>query len=89
MSSLKYKNPETGEWEELTGVVAGMLPAVYDPQGKQTDIFQYVDDAVSNVTVEPEDILPAVTAADNGKFLRVKDGAWVVATVRNAEEVSF
>ena len=30
-----------------------------------------------------------VTASDNGKFLRVVNGAWAAATVPNAEEVAF
>lgn len=56
MPSLKFKNPETGEWEELTvGVI----------------------------------VAPEVTTEDNGKFLRVVNGTWSAATVRNAEEVSF
>lgn len=33
--------------------------------------------------------LPAHTSADNGKFLRIVDGAPAWATVQNAEEVSF
>ena len=33
--------------------------------------------------------LPAVTSTDNGKFLRVVDGAWAAANVQNAEAVSF
>lgn len=33
--------------------------------------------------------VPAVTTADNGKFLRVVSGAWVAATVDNANGVSF
>lgn len=33
--------------------------------------------------------VPVATASDNGKFLRVVDGAPVWATVQNAEEVSF
>lgn len=33
--------------------------------------------------------VPAVTAADNGKFLRVVSGAWAAATVDNANGVSF
>ncbi|MBO5435879.1 hypothetical protein J6A31_08805 [bacterium] len=34
--------------------------------------------------------LPSVTTDDAGKFLRVSDaGAWIVASVSNAEEVSF
>lgn len=33
--------------------------------------------------------LPAVTSADNGKFLRVVSGAWAAATVPAAESTSF
>lgn len=33
--------------------------------------------------------LPPVTAADNGKFMRVVDGAWGAATITNAEEVTY
>ena len=33
--------------------------------------------------------VPAVTNADNGKFLRVVNGAWAVAEVDNASGVSF
>ena len=35
------------------------------------------------------DVLPQVTASDNGKFLRVVNGAWAVAEVDNASGVSF
>lgn len=34
-------------------------------------------------------LLPTVTTADNGKFLRVVNGAWAAATVNNANGVSF
>ena len=33
--------------------------------------------------------VPAVTASDNGKFLRVVNGAWAVAAIDNASGVSF
>ena len=33
--------------------------------------------------------LPSVTAADNGKFMRVVGGAWGAATITNAEEVTY
>ena len=33
--------------------------------------------------------VPTVTAADNGKFLRVVSGAWAAATINNANGVSF
>lgn len=31
---------------------ADMMQATYDPQGKQTDVFRYVDDAVDGITAE-------------------------------------
>ncbi len=34
-------------------------------------------------------VLPTVTTADNGKFLRVSDGVWVAESIPNAEEASF
>lgn len=33
--------------------------------------------------------VPAVSASDNGKFLRVVDGAWVATAVPSAEEEKF
>ena len=33
--------------------------------------------------------LPSVSTADNGKFLRVVDGAWSAVIVNSAEGVSF
>ena len=40
-------------------------------------------------TVEIPEGVPAVTTADNGKFLRVVNGAWAVAEVDNANGVKF
>lgn len=34
-------------------------------------------------------LLPAVTAADNGKVLRVVNGAWAAAAINDANGVSF
>ena len=36
-----------------------------------------------------ESFLPDVTASDNGKFLRVSNGAWAAATITNANGGSF
>ena len=33
--------------------------------------------------------VPAVTASDNGKFLRVVSGAWAIASINNANGGSF
>lgn len=43
-----------------------MTAAVYDPQNKQTDVFKYVDDAVSNIDVEIT--ADEVTFADGETF---------------------
>lgn len=139
-----------------------MLAAVYDPQGKQQDIYKYVDDKIAEIptpdvsgkldktgdgsnvtaaftaastraniatgeklsvlfgkivkwlsdlgslafksTVAKSDLASDVqtslgkadsavnvfvTAADNGKFLRVVNGVWAATTVDNANGVSF
>ena len=50
------------------------------------------DSIVSALEAINEDgsAFPTPTAADSGKYLRVDNsGAWVLATVPNAEEVSF
>ena len=44
----------------------------------------------SSGVVEPaEDSLPTVTSSDNGKVLRVVDGAWVASALPSASGVSF
>ena len=40
-------------------------------------------------TVEIPERVPSVTTADNGKFLRVVNGAWAAAAIDNANGVSF
>lgn len=71
-----------------------MLKSVYDPQGKNQDAFKYADDAVRDIPSQEADLvevseLPVVTAADNGKFLRVVGGVWSAEAVLNANGVSF
>ena len=48
-----------------------------------------VYNAITAVSADIDERIPKVTADDNGKFLRVVNGAPAWATVRNAEEVSF
>lgn len=46
-------------------------------------VTAYIDSSIN-------DILPEISSDDEGKFLRVSsDGTWEVATITNAEEVSF
>ena len=45
-----------------------------------------VNGQTGNVTISS---LPAVTTADNGKFLRVVNGAWVAESIPNANGGSF
>ena len=45
-----------------------------------------VNGKTGDVTVRE---VPAVTTSDNGKFLRVVNGAWAVAAIDNASGVSF
>lgn len=61
-----------------------METSVYDPQGKMTDVFKYVDDSLADFSA-----LPIVSASNNGAFLRVVDGAWAAMAVPSAEEASF
>lgn len=46
-----------------------------------------IDDLSSSITSITG--LPAVTYADNGKFLRVVDGTWSAVTIPSAEEATF
>ena len=45
-----------------------------------------VNGKTGDVTVRE---VPSVTTSDNGKFLRVVNGAWAVAAIDNASGVSF
>ena len=44
-----------------------------------------MDEVISHIN----GTFPTVTTEDNGKFLRVVNGAWVAVSVPNAEEASF
>lgn len=66
------------------------------------NVSDIIDNLTTNVSNKPlsaaqgvalkaliDGILPAVTTADNGKFLRVSDGVWSAVTLTNAEEVAY
>lgn len=52
-----------------------------------------IDQAIEDVRTNKEEWskkeLPTVTASDNGKFLRVVNGAWAAASISDANGVSF
>ena len=65
----------------ITGATVGQIAKItaVDTDGKPT-AWEPVDMANS---------LPTVTASDNGKFLRVVNGAWAAAEIASAGGVSF
>lgn len=61
----------------------------YNSQYTGAQIDEAIGDVRNNKEEWSEKELPAVTAADNGKFLRVVGGAWAAETINDAEGVSF
>ena len=60
--------------------------AQYSAQNPPPYPVTSVNGKTGDVTVRE---VPSVTTSDNGKFLRVVNGAWAVAEVDNANGVSF
>lgn len=65
----------------FTGVAIAPTPSVSD-NSTRIATTAWVNDKI-------DVILPSVTSLDNGKFLRVVNGAWAAASVSNANGVSF
>lgn len=61
----------------------------YNSAHTGAEIDQAVSDVKNNKVAWSAKELPAVTASDNGKFLRVVNGVWAASTVDNANGVSF
>nr|DAH69699.1 MAG TPA: hypothetical protein [Caudoviricetes sp.] len=61
----------------------------YNSQYTGAQIDEAIGDVRENKDAWNEKELPAVTASDNGKFLRVENGAWTAEAVSDAEGVSF
>ena len=47
---MEFGIPKGDKGEDATAVEGAMSSVIYDPQDKETDIFQYVDDAVAGST---------------------------------------
>lgn len=97
--SLATGEPASVSKELVDGVVKLILGI---PRGERGEKGAYPDitEAVKGMvlTAGKDDLpvwreapsgTPEVTAADNGKFLRVVNGAWAAETVQSAEGVSF
>lgn len=94
-NGLWYGNPPGSVYE-----AEGYKPVRYtDPPTTEPgyiavpDWVETAEEIVQTWTEElnPDEIrlLPVVTASDNGKFLRVENGAWAAETVPSAETASF
>ena len=90
-------NGKLAKAPSITGT-GDMKKSVYDPTGiveQSGGIADYVANNAPVVSVNGKtgDVtiheVPSVTTADNGKFLRVVNGAWAVVTISDASGVSF
>ena len=61
----------------------------YNSQYTGAQIDEAVGDVRENKEAWSKKELPAVTASDNGKFLRVANGAWAAVEIANANGGSF
>ena len=61
----------------------------YNSAHTAAEIDQAVSDVQNNKDAWGAKELPAVTASDNGKFLRVVSGAWAAVEIANANGGSF
>ena len=82
--------------DETTINISGILKGENNKIVPATPGVDYVvpgDSTVTSVNGQTGAVtvheVPSVTTSDNGKFLRVVNGAWAVAAIDNANGVSF
>lgn len=61
----------------------------YNSQYTGAQIDEAIGDVRENKDAWGKKELPAVTTSDNGKFLRVVNGAWAAVSISDANGVSF
>ena len=61
----------------------------YNSQYTGAQIDEAIGDVRDNKEAWSKKELPAVTASDNGKFLRVVNGAWAAVSISDANGVNF
>lgn len=86
-------NPGTGitqgEGETSENYLNVVLSGKLDRTGWTPNQYLGTDENGTVVEKEAADALPAVTEADEGKFLRVSGGVWAAETLERAEEVAY
>ena len=61
----------------------------YNSQYTGVQIDEAIGDVRDNKEAWSKKELPAVTTSDNGKFLRVVNGAWAAVSISDANGVNF
>ena len=90
---LSTNDYTTAEKNKLAGIATGATKITVDStllSGSTNPVQnRVVNNAILQLYSAISAAIPSVTAADNGKFMTVVNGAWAAETVPNAEEASF
>lgn len=77
----------TAYYFQTDSYLYGTVPSTRKVNNKE--LSKDITLTASDVRALPEDALPTITKADNGKFLRVVNGAWTASYISDANGVSF
>lgn len=92
--AVQYEGPA---WSVISGTLASSddIPTIPEYLPNPNALSIKIGDTTTSYdgsaakTVEIPEGVPSVTTADNGKFLRVANGAWAAVEIANANGVSF
>lgn len=86
--TAQCRSGESDVWALGIGSHNTPQPSDYSPNAPGTETPGKFTQYARGDHVHPKE-LPTVTATDNGKFLRVANGAWAAVEIANANGVSF
>ena len=90
---LSTNDYTTDEKNKLAGIAIGATKVTVDSTLMSNSANPVQNKVVNNAILQLysaiSSAIPSVTAADNGKFMTVVNGAWAAEAVHNAEEASF